>query len=388
MIVEQKKISNSIIIILLFISFFILTIPDMFQNVDGINKVSGIISAIIFIVFLFLNILQKRLNCFIVFIIIFMFWRMYSSYVLNNEILDLINTMRILSSVLLINYTLIIRPKLTIQSLSFLFSIYIIVNFISVMLIPNGLYLTNTLTKAWFLGIENQFAFVLVPGSLIVFLSSWIKYNKVTLFPWIIITISIFSVLKIWSATGIVALFFLVFTILLSSYNKIYKVFNFVVFSITYAFIWFILIRLNHLTIFQVLIVKYLNKDLTLSSRTDIWNKVFEVIPNSIWYGFGVNSEVKPKIETTFAAHNMFLQIILDSGIIGLILLIICVTLSGIQLQKFKKSGVSVLLVVGIFGVLIGGLAESYRLNYLLILMTLAVNIKFLYEINDDRKIG
>src|SRR5699024_8677839 len=321
------------------------------------------------------------------FIIIFMFWRMYSSYVLNNEILDLINTMRILSSVLLINYTLIIRPKLTIQSLSFLFSIYIIVNFISVMLIPNGLYLTNTLTKAWFLGIENQFAFVLVPGSLIVFLSSWIKYNKVTLFPWIIITISIFSVLKIWSATGIVALFFLVFTILLSSYNKIYKVFNFVVFSITYSFILFILIRLNHLTIFQVLIVKYLNKDLTLSSRTDIWNKVFEVIPNSIWYGFGVNSEVKPKIETTFAAHNMFLQIILDSGIIGLILLIICVTLSGIQLQKFKKSGVSVLLVVGIFGVLIGGLAESYRLNYLLILMTLAVNIKFLYEINDDRKI-
>lgn len=46
-------------------------------------------------------------------------------------------------------------------------------------------------------------------------------------------------------------------------------------------------------------------------------------------------------------------------------------TLTGIKLQKHRKQMVSVIVNIGIFGILIGGIMESYNLNYLFVFLAL-----------------
>lgn len=363
------------IITLLFIP---LILPDYLQNIELINSLAILLVGIMFLFLFVISLIKKQFNVYVIASFIFLAWRMFSSYYINNDILDLVNSFRIITLVLLVNITIKYYPRSTLQALSIIFSTYITVNYISLFAFPNGLYSTSGLSKGWFLGIENQHALIIIPGIVIITLSSWYKYSKISLISWIQIILALLTVLKIWSATAIVAVVFVVFSIMLSLRKLVKPIYTFLFLSISYAILWMIMVRLNSLDSFQAIIVDVLNKDLTLSFRTNIWSAIFDDVQNFFWYGYGINTEVKAGIVTYFAAHNMILQTLLDIGIIGLVLFIVCIILPGIKLQLTKKSRISVLLSIGIFGILIGGLAESYRLNYLFLLLTLAHNVDYL----------
>src|SRR5699024_6795317 len=136
-----------------------------------------------------------------------------------------------------------------------------------------------------------------------------------------------------------------------------------------YAILWILVVRITSISLFQIIIEDVLKKDITLSFRTEIWEKAFIVIQESLWYGHGINTVVLAGKTTYFAAHNFILQIILDSGLIGFGLFFICILIVGIRLDSNKVNKMSTLILVGLFGVLIGGIAESYQSNYLFILL-------------------
>lgn len=372
---EQYEIRMTWIIILLLIP---LILPDYFQSIKIVNDFTVLITGIIFFYLFGITFMKKEFNIFVIASFIFFIWRSFSSYYFSGGVLDLINSLRIVTLILLINITVKRYPKSTLQALSILFGTYITLNFISYFMFPEGLYKTDSFQKGWILGIENQFAFLIVPGISLIILYSWYKYNKISLISWILLIMSVLTVIKAWSATAIVSLFFIIISFSLNLKKKIKPVYSFFRLSIIYAVVWLVLVRFNSLESFQAIIVDLLNKDLTLSGRTRIWAVVFDAIPQSLWYGYGINTKVLAGVHTYFVAHNMILQTLLDNGLIGLILLILCIIIAGFNLQKFRYSRYSVMLLIGMFAILIGGLTESYRLNYLFLFLILSFNISFL----------
>src|SRR5699024_9963516 len=102
--------------------------------------------------------------------------------------------------------------------------------------------------------------------------------------------------------TAIVSLIIVIIISYILQSKNIGKLINFNLLLMVYGVFWFVLVKFNSITIFQKVIVDLLEKDLTLSYRTEIWQSVFEELPKSIYYGFGINSEVRAGIVTDFAA--------------------------------------------------------------------------------------
>jgi len=364
---------------------FPIILPDYLESIDIISNISVLIVGIMFIYLLVFNFIKKDINIFVIVSVIFFVWRMFSSYYLTDGVMDLVNSIRIITLILFLNLVIKRFPKSTLKALSTIFGLYIVINFITLLIFPKGLYLTDKFSSGWFLGIENQFAVFLVPGTILIVISSWYNHKKISTLAWLQIVITLLTVLKIWSATAIVAIIFVVASIMLIFSKKLKNIYNFSMLGILYVALWLILVRFNSIESFQTIIVDILGKDMTLSFRTRIWEVIIDIIPDSFWYGFGINTSVLAGVETHFVAHNMILQTILDSGIIGLLLFLICVLISGTKLQKYKKYNISALLLIGVFGILIGGLTESYRFNYLFLLLVLSYNVKYInqrYELN------
>lgn len=358
--------------------------PDYFLTISVLEKIFTVISVLLFIVLFFLTIIKKEINVFIVLSLAFIFWRIISSYYFSNSITDLSNSVKICTLILLINLTIKKSPKELFNALSIVFGMYIIINFLTLFLFPEGLYVDNPrlgqLRPAWFLGIDNQFSVFLIPGIILAVLSSWYTHSKISVFAWIQIVVATFTIFITFSATAVISFVFVLLAITLSLRKKI-KLINisFYRISLIYIVVWFLLVWLNSLELFQTLIVDILEKDMTLSGRTRIWAVVFDVIDESLLYGHGINVRVLVG-HTYFVAHNMILQIILESGIIGLSLFVLCIALAGNEMQTYKKNSITLILVIGIFGVLIGGLTEAYRLNYLYMLITIAYNIRYIKD--------
>lgn len=373
----QVKITGILVLLL-----FPLIPPDYLQSITLIENISVLMIGIMFLYLFVLSFIKREFNFFVIVSFIYIIWRSYSSYYYSNGVLDLVNSFRIVTLILLLNLIIKRFPKSTLKALSILFGLYVLINFFTLLILPEGLYLDNPregqFREAWFLGIENQFAVTLIPGVILIVLYSWYSYNKITKSAWINIIITFFTILKVWSATAIVSVAFVIGSMILNLRKRIRPIYRFSLLSLIYIILWVVLVRFNSLESFQTVIVDILEKDMTLSGRTKIWAVMFDSISDSFWYGFGINTSLLVGVHTYFGAHNMILQILIDSGLIGLILFIFCILIAGIKLQKFKNNRISTLLLIGLFGVLIGGLTESYKLNNLFLLLTLSYNIGYL----------
>lgn len=235
---------------------------------------------------------------------------------------------------------------------------------------------------AWFLGINNRFSFYLVPASAIAAFSSWTKQGKLSLNFWIITVIGALSLMMKDSMTGLVALLFtgiLLITGLVG--KKIMEKFSFFHFLTGYSIVWVVLVIVNNTKVFQNFIVNVLQRDLTLSGRTNIWNATIEKISERPWLGYGINERVLLTAQS-FVAHNTVLQIILESGIIGFSIFMTIFLIVGTILYKNHNVLISYIITVGIFGILVGGLTEAYPLNFLFLLMVLGYNMNKLVSVD------
>lgn len=373
---------------IVFIPLLVILIPpDFLLSTSTLNTLNSMAVMILFFVLILLTFIKSRFNIFIVLSIFMFFWLSFSSYFLADGLLDISNNLRIISLLLFINLTIQNYPKSTLNALSYLFGTYIIINFITIILFKEGLYIDNPRTghyrNAWFLGIENQFAFYLIPGiTLLIFKSLYVR-KKVSFIVWFIVLIAGITIFNAWSATAILGYMFIIISIILIINKKLLFLFNFKFMFLSYIIIWMTIVYLNSFAFFRGIITKLLKKDMTFSGRTNIWEKVIETIPESLWYGFGNNTYVIPNRVTEFRSHNMILQLILDNGIIGLLLFLICLIIVGLQFKKYKSDKISLVLIAGIFSILLGGIAESYKLNYLFLLLLVSYNYSVSYKQSD-----
>lgn len=238
------------------------------------------------------------------------------------------------------------------NALSGVFCLAVAINAMSLLLFPHGL-LQSANGRIWIFGIRTGTPYVLVPAICFCLIHDVAAKRNCFSFRTILtIAASIISIVNQWIATGLIELMLMaVFYIIAVSNRKLnYKALLFLFLLIGY----FVLI-IGPAT-FVGELINSLGKDMTLTGRTDIWSVVLaDIYAHPIFGCGGVESvivfgEIK-------AFHSLWLSVCHESGVVGLVLYIICFFIAA---QNLSEACNSLALVVGcaLFPIMLASIVE------------------------------
>ncbi len=249
--------------------------------------------------------------------------------------------------------------KVFIGYTSTILSCLVIINFISILMNPVNYY--NNLTRVHFLGFDNDNVPVLL---LAVYFNIFnIMLNKKGKLAYLSIITAIISSILVWSANGIIGISMVMLYLLIirKIWKKGSKVLNLKIYY-SIALLFFVLVVLlrvqDHLSF---LIQDILNRDLTFTGRTYIWDYAIESISNNKIFGIGIYDFALRLSRTgVYHAHCTLLNITFEAGILGLISYFSIWILSVVKSEKYKSNKYIYLTSYFIFIFLIITLVEFY----------------------------
>ena len=117
--------------------------------------------------------------------------------------------------------------------------------------------------------------------------------------------------------------------------NKyVYAVLTFIIFLMPFLIIY-IFSKSESLIIFNDIVRDYSGKNL-LSGREEIWPIVIQLINKNIYLGWGAGYQLKYLSYFDYSVHNLYLQIALQVGLIGLFFLLVGFGTLFFYIWKFK----------------------------------------------------
>lgn len=200
----------------------------------------------------------------------------------------------------------------------------------------------DTVTISGLYGGKNALQFYVIPAAAISIINHKC-YKKGTKLGFLIIQL-LYAFQLFYSGSGTARLIVLAFYILYLT--GLYKRINTFWITLINAVMFFgIVVNRLHEKLFYNLIVDRMNRDLTLTYRTNIWDIVLYYIKKKPILGYGSGTElvhntlVLPSWYEGYIneAHNGFLEILLGVGAVGLILFLIIMGMTLIKLDLNKK---------------------------------------------------
>lgn len=351
-----EKLTNSKYF-LIFI-FFILIKPGIFSEYTNFIKIGNIIDIFRIIIvcyvisMFFINKLElnKTYTLLIYYLILFIPTVLYNGDIINL----LINSINLLTWIILFNYNIKYNKNNFLDALEIIFYILIVINSITIFLYPGGMYKNSSGFLAnYFLGYDNNFILFILPGISISYLNSYRKNNKLSKRTIILYIISLLSLIKSWTVTSLIVLIlFTIIYILFLLKDKYSKLIKNILFCILLIIVFIILIKYTN--IYEYITVNILKKDTTLSSRTIIWKIYINYINKQPILGYGVEYINELILKTGyFHAHNLYLNMLYQGGIIELINFIYIIVLfypkNSDKYSNFMKSIIISFLIGFIF---------------------------------------
>lgn len=232
------------------------------------------------------------------------------------------------------------KPIKLYKNMYYVFEIFIYINFITLLLFPNGMYSTGIIgetTENWFLGFKNKHLIYFLPATGITLILC--KLEKFNFRRILLLIVTLISALYIKSGTGILCLSVLCIAVFIPFIKKKYKVFNIrtYLFAIVIMFFAIPILRLQYL--FSYIIVVILKKDINLTYRTDLWDTALNAISQKPIVGWGEQSyDVKHQLYSSnsiISAHNQILEYLYIGGIILIILYVIINIMLAKKISKY-----------------------------------------------------
>lgn len=241
--------------------------------------------------------------------------------------------------------------------------IMVYANFVLLLKYPNGV--VNNGERYNFLGIDNaMMAFLIFGLSLFLFYNFDVirKINILTVMDLLSCVIPGFIV---WSATGMIGTIIVIVVYLLSTFW--HRLFRFSRMTIAVLFFGISIVIFRILELWKEFIVDVLQKDITLSARTYIWDQAFLMILKKTVFGYGIQNtlsiiwtEYLGKYEL---ALNEYLQCIINGGVIYFILVVWTVALCVNRLNRIRGiRGIA----AGLIGLFVMYITESYGQMFVL----------------------
>ena len=261
----------------------------------------------------------------------------------------------------------------TYEALISLFHIYITINTITLFLFPNAMYL-NTRGQAvcWFLG-EDNYAFSYYLLANILALIYLVENNTILLAVYSFVNSYLFA----WKndiATGKITIIVLSVLVLLGIIDKVRRTLNMFIITIVNIVVFYFLV-INRFYERISAIIGLLGRNMTLSGRTIIWERVIDYITKKPVVGHGVYSAAMfdgtLNMNGLASAHNYYLMLAFDGGIIAIILFLYVLWILYMVSVDNPNDKISYFFMIGIFTFMFREQVENGGYEYMYILMTL-----------------
>lgn len=228
--------------------------------------------------------------------------------------------------------------------------VLVVINFGSVIFFENGMIQVSTYANRYvgyyFLGVTNQMgAYILLACCMSIIYC--IFKEKVCISAIILNICGYCTLLHVWSATSILGMtFMLVSTLLLAQRKLLERIFTPIKNMIYILGLHYLIVVLSGGAAFSYLIVNILKKDLSFSGRRTIWEYALTQIKRSPLIGYGEiqNARYITVGTAKFNAHNIFLQISLEGGIVLAIIMIVILFFCFWQLKKCENRKIKIVL--------------------------------------------
>ena len=333
-IINYKKIVYSIGIPIVYILLNrTLNIYFFGQKFSVINSIYTLLSQGMFIVVVFIyllrfKIMQKNWGLFFPFVLL-CFTLFISTFMNDGNIRRWFSTIYPIAGIFILISLCCYNMNSTkkfIHAMSNFYFVIVLINLLCMLFIP------NTFGSSYLIGIENQISITLCIGFLYVALDGILnqKTKKIIIYTVIYVITSVL----IFSGSGMLSMIFLVVVFLIKPVGVIMEKLPLSFVTTLYVGL-LILISMNlisvilNLPIITYIIEEVLGKNTTLTSRTYIWETLFENIINSPMWGYGIADSTNLfTIESRFggmitlSAHNQFLQTLYEGGMVSFFLLL------------------------------------------------------------------
>lgn len=374
----------------IFIIFFVFLTPYSFITTNTTETIFNVLNILFSVFFIIIYLINRKINK-ILFPLIGYYLILLASTIINDSglIYYLYKVLIIFGFITFVDL-LFSNNDNFFKTFTFYITIFNIINFISILINPNR-NINISINRIYFLGYDNDFNLVLTMSCYILLIYHYKlknrkdeKYNKAKYIFYINYIIAIISAFLVQSATfKISMLMFLFCYIFFFATNFLpRKIFNYKVY-LTLAYIIFIgLAFFNIQNNFSSLLGK-MDRDITFTGRTEIWDKTLEVIKENKIIGTGyMNMNQRIEKMDIYHAHSTYLNTALESGIIGeaaYLILFICI---GYRISKIKDKNIANISSFAIFTYLIMTIFEVYVdiLYFYLLLIIIS-------ELSDNNKI-
>lgn len=325
---------------------------------------------VVFICFAVKYVLRHKINTFDLAVFIYFFVWLFAVLLNNGDLINYLKEVVVISSLIFIFEDAKQKDlKSFLNALTAILFIEFTMNLIFAIAMPNGLWKTvsafGSEATYMFLGLGNQITPIFLLSVLTLLFQFEQKHFKFSFLYAIILFENIYFMSSATAIVGTVVMLLLFLSSQKFGKKQASKMALYII-----ILVGFLIIVLRVQYIFSFIIEDLLNKDLTLSYRTAIWDRAFDLIANSPIIGYG--SGTLDTVIVDRHAHCYFLQIIIQSGFIGLICYInifyrsLKSCWSNLKMQSTKA------LSACICGYLVCCITEVYAQGFLILILCMA----------------
>lgn len=256
--------------------------------------------------------------------------------------------------------------------LAFIYGSFIVLELLTDVMFPNGLYQTYTYHTAHLLGDDNAIINVTQPGIALMLAAENRKGVKVPWLPVLLEILLIISFGKMEAASSLVASF--VFVLLMFYIYTVGKPNGLLFMGVVVIMIVVCLFGLSNQNI-QRIITDIFHKSLTLSGRTIIWQQALDYIKASPIFGYGGYYQFGRfwfNMSHAYSCHTPYLQILIDGGIVLFVTLLIIVYTAFRQIDKCNDRMLSI-LACGLVAMMVNYITEQTELYHLFIIVAIMI---------------
>lgn len=262
--------------------------------------------------------------------------------------------------------------KSFIQAVYVVLFILIIMDILSIIMYPEGLYSTELYTTNWFLGYKTaRVRLATLPIIMFAGIHSIDKYNKLNIWFWISSILALVDTFLSQNTGGVVTIIVMLIMLFLLYFINNDKI-RFLFARLLNPKILFIIVLIltvvinlvQNVKIFEPIVVGLFNKDITFTNRTMIWASSLEIFQKSPFIGNGyiLNNTFGELIGSAYAtqAHSLFLSVLVYTGIIGMIIFLFLLykTLTYVDLKNRRST--SIICATYIICILIQGIVSIH----------------------------
>ena len=356
-------------------------IAPWLENIFDVWKLLSIFAVIV------IYLCKKQISPIILTISIYEFVRFFSTFVNSGDYLKiLIECASVITFSMLIEVALKWDALYFLRTIVFLLTLICIINLITVLAFPDGLYST-TFERNWLLGYDNSHITFILPLAIFYMLYAYCKkYGLFRKFLYLAIIFS--SIFITWSATSVVGISLFSLLCLLSEMNIRPRWINLKTCIIFAGVLFALLVILRAEDSLSYLIVDILGKNLTLTGRTFIWNKGFEAFLKNPILGCGVldTSSIRLLLGGASHCHNMFLNILFESGLLGMFCFVVILFMIFKPLKQAHDNQYRFLIYIAFLCYFVIFQAEAYNLMFFFSICTISYNLPIVISQMENKR--